>query len=112
MLRRDQWLRWTGPSWAPAQREKAALVPLTDHAARGAKTSIQGTLGDDVLSAAMQEPDCPVNRCYYFFASSKERISASDKRSLMPASCSNLSGVMVTTLLPRPSMRPMSTWTD
>ncbi len=48
----------------------------------------------------------------YFFASGKERICASDKCNLIPASCSNLSGVMVTTFVPRPSNRPMSTWMD
>jgi hypothetical protein len=48
----------------------------------------------------------------YFLASGKVRISASDNRSLIAASCWNLSGVMLTTLLPMPSIRPMSTWID
>ena len=48
----------------------------------------------------------------YFLASGKDRISASDRRSLMPANCSNLSALMTTTFEPSPSIRPMSTWMD
>src|SRR5262245_47574333 len=49
--------------------------------------------------AGRQKANC------YFFASGKERISVSDNHSLIPARHSNWSGVIVTTLVPRPRIR-------
>jgi len=49
---------------------------------------------------------------YCFFASGNDRISASVKCTLIPAACSIFSALMVTTLVPNPRNRPISTWID
>jgi len=86
-----------------AMKRSRSTVPPASPSAERAETSTPSRPSSPAPAGADRT---------YFCASGKERICASDKYSLIPASCSNLSGVMVTTLVPRPSNRPMSTWMD